>query len=67
MFTIHVYDLTCHIQRWRGQWLGAGDKAAKPMTAVQDCVSTFISLKPVDNSKETPEQFQTLFTVRKNG
>ena len=52
-FGLHVYDLTCQIQRWRGQWWGEGDKAAKPMTAVQDCVSTFISLKPVDILKET--------------
>ena len=34
-------------------------KAAKPVTAVQDCVSTFSSMKPLDIFKETSGQFPT--------
>lgn len=45
-FTLHVHDLTF--------LLGVGgEKAAKPVTRVQDCGSTFVSLKPQDIFKET--------------
>ena len=31
----------------------AGDKAAKPVTTAQDCVSTFLNMKPLDTLKAT--------------
>ena len=30
-----------------------GEEASKPVTTVQDCVSTFLSVKPLDIVKET--------------
>lgn len=38
------------------------DEAAKPMTAVQDCVLTFVSKKPLDTFKKTSGQFAAVVT-----
>lgn len=40
-------------------------EAAKPKTAVQDCVSTFISVTLLDIFKKTLEQFPTLLVATK--
>lgn len=45
-FTFRVYSLTAIL--WRG-WDGGQVKLAmKPVTTVQDCVLTFVSVKPLD-------------------
>lgn len=31
--------------------------SAKPVTTVQDCVSTFLNMKSLDNSKETQDSW----------
>ena len=53
MFTLYVYELT---SIWGGKGDGggvAGEKAEKPVTTVQDCVSTFVSMTSLDIFKET--------------
>ena len=53
---LHVYDLT--FISWGAGDCGEiiADKAAKPVTTDQDCVSTFVSAKPLDIFKEASEQ-----------
>ena len=46
MFTLHIYDLTV-ISACGGVGGEAyGEKSAKPVTAVPDRISTFVSVKP---------------------
>lgn len=40
-----------------------GDNATKPGTAVLDCISTFVSVIPLDNFKMTSGQFHAIFVV----
>lgn len=40
-------------------------EAAKPMTTVLDCVSTFDHLKSLHIAKETSRQFPTIFRMSK--
>lgn len=57
--TLHVYDLTC-ISGGGGNGGGVtGEKAAKPVTAAQDWVSTFVNVTQLDILKETTEQFSS--------
>lgn len=42
-------------------------EAAKPKTAVQDCVSTFVSVTLPDIFKKISERFPTLFVATKTG
>lgn len=49
---------------------GGGDgvtdgKAAKPVTAAQDCISTIVNVKPLDIFKEASGEFQAVFVVTK--
>lgn len=39
------------------------DEAAKPMTAVQDCVLTFVSVKSLDISNENSGYFPGMLMV----
>ena len=57
-FTLHVYDLTV-ISGGGGRVGGVTDeKAAKSATADGGCISTFVSVKPLDVFKETLWQIQ---------
>ena len=46
-FTLHVYGLTLTM-RGGGDGGGVTGEDGKPETAVQDCVSTFLRVKPLD-------------------
>ena len=51
MFALNVYDLTLtwSYQEVEGMLVGLqDDKSAKPLTAVRDCVSIFVSVKPLE-------------------
>lgn len=43
------------------------DKAAKPVTAIHDCVSIFARVKPLDIFKETSGTLPAVFVVNKTG
>ena len=45
--------------------LQLSEEAAKPVTTVRDCVSTFASAKPQDIIKESVGQFYGIFVVEK--
>lgn len=48
VFTLHIYYLA-FISGVGGDGGGVADnKGAKPVTAVQDCISTFVSVKLLD-------------------
>ena len=44
-FTLHVYDLTFPSGGGRVNSGVTGEKAAKPLTTVQHCIATFVSVK----------------------
>ena len=46
-------------QEREGMAVELGLQAAKPLTTVQDCVSTFVSVKPLDIFKETSGEFSS--------
>ena len=65
MFTLYVYELT---SLWGGKGDGGeGKKADKPVTTVQDCVSTFVSETSLDIFKETSGEFTVMFMATKSG
>lgn len=72
-FTIPLYIILNHtmiyvpykLQYDLLSWWDGGvtvEKAVKPVTAVQDCVSTFVSSKPLDILDEGPKCFNNLVT-----
>lgn len=44
----------------------SGAQAAKPVTTVHVCVSTFVSVKPLDIFKKTMGQLPAVAVARKN-
>ena len=49
-----------YIRKCREWWWGMSEKAAKPVTTVQNCVSTFVSVKLVDIFKEKSGKFPSM-------
>lgn len=60
-----VHDLNLISRAGRDGGGVTGEQAAKPSTAVQLCVSIFVSGKPLDIFKETVGRFQAVFVVTK--
>lgn len=63
MFTLHVY----HQSVLPGGERVTGEEAAKPVTAAQVCVSTFVTVTTLGTFKETSGQFPVMFEVTKAG
>ena len=67
------HTITCwwadfHVGRRRGLWwsYSSARRAAKPVTAVQDCVSTFVSVPALEYLKETSGQFPDMCPVTRD-
>lgn len=51
----HQVDVGCLLSDVNvGRWMGDGNEAAKPVTAVLVCLSTFVGLKLLDDFSERP-------------
>ena len=62
-YHVHITCLwpDCHIWRWSGWWRSEARKAAKRVTTVQECISTFVSEKPLDIFRETSGRIPAVF------
>ena len=63
-FALHISDLT-GLSWGRGDGGGVTDKrAAKPVTAVQDCVSKFVSVTLTRKTRSFPNPNQVVFETK---
>lgn len=66
VFKLHVFDLTVISGGGGNGGAITGMKAAEPVTTVEHCVSTFVSMASLENFKVTLGQFHAAFVATKH-